>query len=54
MPETPYLDQVQLPEDLKNRDMAFVKGVAEDVRTAVIDAVSHTGGHLGAGLAWSS
>jgi len=50
MPETPYLDQVQLPEDMKNRDMAFIKGVADDVRTEVIDAVSHTGGHLGAGL----
>ncbi len=50
MPETPYLDQVQTPIDLKNRDMAFIKGLADDVRTEVIDAVSETGGHLGAGL----
>ncbi len=50
MPDTPYLDQVQTPIDLKNRDMAFIKGLADDVRTEVIDAVSETGGHLGAGL----
>ncbi len=50
MPETPYLDQVNTPIDLKNRDMAFIKGLADDVRTEVIDAVSETGGHLGAGL----
>jgi 1-deoxy-D-xylulose-5-phosphate synthase len=50
MPETPYLDQVTTPIDLKNRDMAFIKGLANDVRTEVIDAVSETGGHLGAGL----
>ncbi len=50
MPDTPYLDQVNTPIDLKNRDMAFIKGLADDVRTEVIDAVSETGGHLGAGL----
>jgi 1-deoxy-D-xylulose-5-phosphate synthase len=50
MPETPHLDQIELPQDLKNRDMNFIKAVAEELRAEVIDAVSVTGGHLGAGL----
>lgn len=50
MPDTPYLDQIDLPRDLKNRDMRFLQGAAEDLRAEVIDAVSVTGGHLGAGL----
>ena len=50
MPETPHLDQVQFPSDLKNRDLKFVKSVADELRAEVIDAVSVTGGHLGAGL----
>ena len=50
MPDTPHLDQIELPQDLKNRDMNFIKSVAEELRAEVIDAVSVTGGHLGAGL----
>ncbi|MEQ8405642.1 MAG: 1-deoxy-D-xylulose-5-phosphate synthase [Oceanicaulis sp.] len=50
MPETPHLDQVQLPRDLKNRDMRFLRAAADELRAEVIDAVSVTGGHLGAGL----
>lgn len=50
MPETPHLDQVNFPIDLKNRDMLFLKAVADELREEVIDAVSVTGGHLGAGL----
>ena len=50
MPNTPHLDQVELPRDLKNRDINFVKAVAKELRDEVIDAVSVTGGHLGAGL----
>ena len=50
MPETSHLDQVDFPSDLKNRDLKFLKSVADELRAEVIDAVSVTGGHLGAGL----
>jgi 1-deoxy-D-xylulose-5-phosphate synthase len=50
MPDTPHLDQVNFPADLKNRDLRFLKSVADELRAEVIDAVSVTGGHLGAGL----
>ncbi|MFW6413264.1 MAG: 1-deoxy-D-xylulose-5-phosphate synthase N-terminal domain-containing protein, partial [Oceanicaulis sp.] len=50
MPHTPHLDQVEFPRDLKNRDMKFLKAAADELRAEVIDAVSVTGGHLGAGL----
>ncbi|MGJ3231252.1 MAG: 1-deoxy-D-xylulose-5-phosphate synthase [Oceanicaulis sp.] len=50
MSETPHLDQIQLPRDLKNRDMRFLRAAADELRAEVIDAVSVTGGHLGAGL----
>ena len=50
MPDTPHLDQIDLPADLKNRDMSFLKATADELRAEVIDAVSVTGGHLGAGL----
>ena len=39
---TPLLDQIQSPEDLRQ--------IADEVRADLIDAVSQTGGHLGAGL----
>ncbi|PWE16959.1 1-deoxy-D-xylulose-5-phosphate synthase [Marinicauda salina] len=50
MPETPHLDQIHIPADLKNRDLDFLKSVADELRAETIDAVSVTGGHLGAGL----
>jgi len=50
MPDTPHLDQISSPQDLKNRDLSFLKAVAEELRAETIDAVSVTGGHLGAGL----
>ncbi|MCC5996917.1 MAG: 1-deoxy-D-xylulose-5-phosphate synthase [Oceanicaulis sp.] len=50
MPDTPHLDQVALPSDLKHRDLPFLQAVADELRTETIDAVSVTGGHLGAGL----
>ena len=50
MPDTPHLDQIRFPGDLKNRDLRFLKATADELRLEVIDAVSVTGGHLGAGL----
>ena len=48
--ETPHLDRVQWPSDLRGMTVAELKAVAEELRAETIDAVSHTGGHLGAGL----
>ncbi|MEO1027864.1 MAG: 1-deoxy-D-xylulose-5-phosphate synthase [Pseudomonadota bacterium] len=47
---TPALDKVASPADLKGLSRDELKAVADDVRKEVIDAVSVTGGHLGAGL----
>ena len=46
-----YLDKVNFPSDIKNFSNAELKILAEEVRTEMIDAVSETGGHLGAGPA---
>ncbi|WP_425071880.1 1-deoxy-D-xylulose-5-phosphate synthase [Sagittula sp. S175] len=49
-PETPLLDRVQYPSDLKGFTDAQLKQVAQELRAETISAVSETGGHLGAGL----
>ncbi|WP_419816978.1 1-deoxy-D-xylulose-5-phosphate synthase [Glacieibacterium sp.] len=49
-PATPLLDTVSLPSDLKSFDAAQLRQVADELRLELIDAVSVTGGHLGAGL----
>ena len=48
--KTPLLDQVREPADLRRLDDAQLKQIADELRLETIDAVSHTGGHLGAGL----
>lgn len=50
MVDTPLLDTVTLPADTRDFTRAQIKQLADEVRTEVIDAVSVTGGHLGAGL----
>ncbi|GAA0648061.1 1-deoxy-D-xylulose-5-phosphate synthase [Brevundimonas lenta] len=50
MPDTPLLDQVKLPADMRDFDIPRLKQLAEELRAETIDAVSVTGGHLGAGL----
>ena len=50
MPETPHLDRVKSPEDLRSLSVKELKKVAEELRDETVDAVSVTGGHLGAGL----
>lgn len=47
---TPALDKVSTTADLRQMSREDLKAVADDVRKEVIDAVSVTGGHLGAGL----
>jgi 1-deoxy-D-xylulose-5-phosphate synthase len=47
---TPLLDQINTPADLKGRTKAELRQIADEVRAETINAVSVTGGHLGAGL----
>ncbi len=49
-PETPLLDQVQGPADLKRFSDSQLVQLAHELRAETISAVSETGGHLGAGL----
>ncbi|WP_299281701.1 1-deoxy-D-xylulose-5-phosphate synthase [uncultured Tateyamaria sp.] len=49
-PDTPLLDMIQRPADLKHLSDAQLRQVADEVRAETISAVSVTGGHLGAGL----
>lgn len=50
MPNTPLLDKIKNPQDLKKLQVSELKTLAKELREELIDAVSVTGGHLGAGL----
>jgi 1-deoxy-D-xylulose-5-phosphate synthase len=50
MSQTPLLDTINTPEDLRKLQPKQVRQVADELRIATIDTVSRTGGHLGAGL----
>jgi len=47
---TPYLDRITYPADLRRLEERELGAVADELRQELIDAVSVTGGHLGAGL----
>jgi len=47
---TPLLDTIRLPADLRKLEPSQLRQVADELRAETIDAVSVTGGHLGAGL----
>lgn len=47
---TPLLDRVRSPADMRDLSLDDIKRLADDLRRETIDAVSVTGGHLGAGL----
>ena len=49
-PKTPLLDTIHLPSDLRRIDDRTLPQLAAEVRAEMVDAVSRTGGHLGAGL----
>ncbi len=49
-PETPLLDRVRIPADMRNLSAEQLKQLADEVRAETISAVSVTGGHLGASL----
>ena len=51
-PETPLLDTVKVPADLRQLPKDQLPEFADELRREVVSAVSVTGGHLGAGLAW--
>ncbi len=49
-PITPLLDQAEWPADLRALPESSLPQLADELRAEMIDAVSQTGGHLGAGL----
>jgi len=49
-PVTPLLDRITIPSDMRNFSGEQLKRLAEELRAETIDAVSVTGGHLGASL----
>ena len=47
---TPLLDRINVPADLRLLPESDLRQVADELRAELIDAVSITGGHFGAGL----
>ena len=45
-----YLNQINFPSDLKKIPESQLQKVADELREEMVDAVSVTGGHLGASL----
>lgn len=50
MPATPLLDRIHEPHELRELPRSSLPQLADELRRETIDAVSVTGGHLGAGL----
>lgn len=48
--KTPLLDKVASPADTRRLSLPELRRLADELRTETVDAVSVTGGHLGAGL----
>ena len=48
--KTPLLDKIRTPKDLRKFPRSDLRQIADELRAETIDAVSVTGGHLGAGL----
>ena len=48
--EYKFLNQIDHPIDLKKYKVSDLDKIAKELRYKTIDAVSKTGGHLGAGL----
>jgi 1-deoxy-D-xylulose-5-phosphate synthase len=49
-PDTPLLDRVNTPADLRKLDSKQLRQLADELRAETISAVGTTGGHLGSGL----
>src|SRR6059058_3821581 len=50
MPATPLLDTISEPADTRHFSLPELRRLADELRAETVDAVSVTGGHLGAGL----
>jgi 1-deoxy-D-xylulose-5-phosphate synthase len=50
MSKRPLLDEVQDPSDIRGMDLEELTRLADELRQDMIESVSVTGGHLGAGL----
>ena len=50
MPKNSLLDKINYPSDLRKLKKEDLKQLAKELRSELIDVVSTTGGHLGAGL----
>jgi 1-deoxy-D-xylulose-5-phosphate synthase len=46
----PVLPEIDFPSDLRKRSRDELRTLAQEVRAALIDSCSRTGGHIGAGL----
>jgi len=49
-PDTPLLDQIMVPADLRAIDPSLLEDLATEIRSYLLYSVGQTGGHLGAGL----
>jgi 1-deoxy-D-xylulose-5-phosphate synthase len=49
-PDTPLLDQVQFPADIRKLQKSELPQLADELRAEMISSVSTSGGHLGSGL----
>ncbi len=49
-PETPLLDQINSPDDLKQLEIDQLDALARELRLFLLYSVGQTGGHFGAGL----
>ncbi|MAW98694.1 MAG: 1-deoxy-D-xylulose-5-phosphate synthase [Sphingomonas sp.] len=50
LPETPLLDTVKTPDDLRKLKTGQLRQLSDELREEMISAVGTTGGHLGSGL----
>src|SRR5882757_10459005 len=50
VPNTPLLDTVHFPADLRKLRIDQLRQLADELRAETISAVGTTGGHLGSGL----
>ena len=50
MPNTPILDKIQLPSDMRQLSDSQLIALSRELRSETISIVSDTGGHLGSSL----
>ena len=49
-PDTPLLDQINNPTDLRSMEISQLAQLADELRLFLLYSVGQTGGHFGAGL----